>query len=654
MPNPSFARARRFGRRSIGGAAAVTLFGPASAVALAALIFLVPALAELLASGGNLTVPAEDSHIIGQWGVAPQAIDTQTAHYEQCGLLPTVWQVRQSMVGPMLSGMYRSWSVLHSNQGCLLAMITCLWVLALLAAVLLYALERAVQQTTVKVAGALRTQLHGQTHRLGAGDLFIGHKLTATKLFFERTDTVRQTLEAWWYAFPHAACFTLFMLFLALSVDFWLALTTLLLSGFSWRLFTLLRAGVRQRITLQADRRRIVESTLREQLQQNRLLGNLALESRQDSTAFDQQLQRHEATSLSHKTTATLAWKKTSYSLGPLVLLCVLLVTGFVLLLAGFNVLRDPARLSFSGIVLLSSSLMALAYPLFCFERLLEQLPEAEQAAEEIFTYLDREPRVGQLPDAAPLERLSRQMALVHVTLADMAGRLLLDDVSLTLLAGQPTVLFCSEETTPLAIAGLLPRFCDPAAGQVFYDGHDLRNTTIDSVRRQVALILPEHVLVNGTVAENIIGDSSRYTPDEITAVARLVHAHEFIQSLPEGLETLIGPLGVTLSAGQAIRLGLARVALSKPSVVVIEEPREDLDQVTAERVADALERVTQHCTLVILARRLATLRAAQRILLFHEGKLLAEGTHQELLQHSDLYRHLNYVRFNEFRDKVR
>jgi ABC-type bacteriocin/lantibiotic exporter with double-glycine peptidase domain len=95
-------------------------------------------------------------------------------------------------------------------------------------------------------------------------------------------------------------------------------------------------------------------------------------------------------------------------------------------------------------------------------------------------------------------------------------------------------------------------------------------------------------------------------------------------------------------------------VALTKPSVVVIAEPAEDLDQLTAERIAESLENVTKGMSLVILARRLATLRSAERILLFHEGRLLADGTHQELLQQNDLYRHLNYVRFNEYRDKVR
>ncbi len=146
---------------------------------------------------------------------------------------------------------------------------------------------------------------------------------------------------------------------------------------------------------------------------------------------------------------------------------------------------------------------------------------------------------------------------------------------------------------------------------------------------------------------------TSTLRADDVLAAVKQAHAYEFIQSLPEALETIVGPSGLPLNPGQAIRVGLVRVALKRPSVVVIEEPRKALDQVTAERVGDALDRVAQGRTLIILAHRLATLRAAERILLFDDGRLIGDGTHQELLQHNDLYRHLNYVRFSEFRDKV-
>ncbi len=218
------------------------------------------------------------------------------------------------------------------------------------------------------------------------------------------------------------------------------------------------------------------------------------------------------------------------------------------------------------------------------------------------------------------------------------------------------TVIFSSDDSIHRVIAALLARFCDPAAGRVLFDRQDLSHVTLSSARHNVALLLAEHLLVNGNIRENVIGPVEQISAEQdaqIIDVLKQVHAYEFVQSMPEGLETLFGSQGMTLPVGQAIRIALARVIMQNPSLLVIEEPRDDLDQTTAERVADGLEKVANSRTLVILARRLATLRAAQRILFFHDGRLLDEGTHQELLQSSEIYRHLNYVRFNEFRDSV-
>jgi ATP-binding cassette, subfamily B, bacterial len=646
MRYQSFARARRFGSRSVGNAVAVFFSGISAAILLALLILTLPLLAELLSSGGSVAIPAAESSAISKLGVTPVSADAKYALFEHAGMLPTLWRLRNSWLSPSVRQLYESLTPLRSNQGYLLTLIATVWALSLLAAAALYWMEIVIQRAACRVVSALRQQIHSQAHRLGAGDLFIGQKLISVELFTHKTDAVQSGLVAWWRALPHAACFALFMMGLALAVDFWLALSTVLLVIISWWIFSELRRRARQKGGVLAGRGGQVSKMLIEHLQQNRLLGNWSTNGPSDSKSFADHLRRFEDMVLEQATTTSM--------LSPLITFFVLLVVGVVLLLAGFNVLRESPRLSLAELVLLGSALLAMVYPLVRFERLAEVLPEADQAAADVFTYLDREPRIGQLPDAAPLESLSHQIALDHVTLADISGRLLLDDVSCSIPAGSQVAIFSSNDATSLAMGGLLPRFCDPAAGQVLFDNRDLRLATIDSVRRQVSLLLPENLIAGGTLAENIVGDDRHFGSDDILAAVKLAHAYEFVQSLPEGLETMVGPNGLTLSAGQAIRVGLARVALRRPSVVVIEEPREVLDQVTAERVADALERVTKGRTLVILARRLATLRAAQRVLLFHEGRLLADGTHQELLQHNDLYRHLNYVRFNEFRDKVR
>lgn len=645
MPYQSFARARRFGRQLVGPAVGVYLAGLTAAAALAALLWLAPLVVELLATRGALTVPIEQSPAVDALGVKPASSDGATVHYAGCGLLPTVWRTRDSWTGPAFGGLYAALPALRSNQSCLAFLAGAIWLLGIAAAAALYWLQWAVYTSAVATGSALRRQVHAQVHRLGAADMLTGETQTSADLFVDQTSAIQRGLVAWWRAFPHAAAFAILLAILALSVDFWVALAVVLLAVLAWRLFQEFRRRQQRRLALALDREDKLTALLLDNLSQNQVLGNLPLEDRVDAELFDENLRRFNASILGRDIPAAAN--------GPLILLLALLVAGLVLLLAGFNVLRDPPRLSIAQVALLAWSLAAGVYPLFRFERVLERLPAANEAARDVFAYLDRQSTVGQIADAAPLEKLSRQVALDHVTMLNTAGIPLLDDVTFSLAAEERVVIFWSGNTTPVSLAGALARFCDPSAGRVLFDGRDLRHATLDSVRRQVMVILADHVLVSGTLAENIVGDDRRISSDEIIEALKLVHAYEFVQPLSEGLETIVGPHALTLSPGQAMRLALARVALRQPSVVVIEEPREELDQVTAERVTEALEQVVRGRALVVLARRLPTLRAARRILLFHDGRLVADGTHQGLLQTSELYRHLNYVRFNEFRDTV-
>jgi ABC-type multidrug transport system fused ATPase/permease subunit len=641
MPYEALARARRFGRRSVGPIAAVAISGIAAAAALVLLLILLPLMAELLASGGSLTIPIGERKSIDGLGVQPTDSNGQVVHYQRSGLLPAVWELRRSPIGAALRGAYTSWPPLRHNSSGLLAIVGCQWILAVTAAGMLYLLAWSVKWTAIGVAGVLRKQIHDQAQRLGPGDLFIGQEMTARELFADKVNAVRRGLAVWYWIWPHAALFAAAILALALSVHFWLSAATILLAILCWWMIALLRGQAKSTSAMMAARAEGILALLLDRLRQNRLQYG---SERVGNGELADDLRRYHAAVLRRETAAAMV--------GPLVTALVLVGLGVVLLLAGYNVLASSPRLTFSEVVLLCGALLALVYPLICVERLLERIAEADEAAHDIFNYLDRQPRVGELAEAEALPRLNRQITLDRVTLADRNGHLLLDDVSCALPAGRPVVLFASDQATLLAIAGLLPRFCDPAAGQVLFDGKDMRRARIDSVREQVALILPDRLLASGTLAENL--DGNRFTADEIVTAMKRAGAYDFVQSLPEGLQTEIGAAGLTLSVGQAIRIGLARVALIKPSVVVIAEPAEDIDQQTAERIAEALENVSKGMTLVILARRLATLRAAQRILLFHEGRLLADGTHQELLRRNDLYRHLNYVRFNEFRDNVR
>jgi ATP-binding cassette subfamily B protein len=203
-----------------------------------------------------------------------------------------------------------------------------------------------------------------------------------------------------------------------------------------------------------------------------------------------------------------------------------------------------------------------------------------------------------------------------------------------------------SDDAERHALISLIPRFLDPSSGEVRIDGKNIRWVTLDSLRSQTAVVSPRDLIFNDTVANNIgCGDPS-YSVPQIIEAAKLVHAHNFIQRLPHGYETRIGDMGHSLSIGEQFRIALARAVLRDPAIIIIEEPRDTMDDGTKKMLDDAYARILPERTVILLPHRLSTLKSCDRIYVIHNGKLAAEGQHKELLQESELYRHLYYLEY--------
>jgi ABC-type multidrug transport system fused ATPase/permease subunit len=289
--------------------------------------------------------------------------------------------------------------------------------------------------------------------------------------------------------------------------------------------------------------------------------------------------------------------------------------------------------------------------PLSRIQGLRESARRADRAAAEVFQYLDREPGVAQMTNALLLDPPARQLELVDVTLVDGAGHKLLEEVSLQIPVGSRAAIVSLDPRMPHAVAGLWPRFFDPQHGQVLFDAKDARYCTLSSLRSHLGLVLQEGLLFTGSVAENISCGDPGYSVQQISEAAKATHAYEFVQRLPLGFATTVGEHGMHLSPGQQFRIGLARAILREPAVLVLEEPEEEADPASNELLDAALTAAARNRTLIVFPARLNTLRSVDRVFLLHEGKLAAEGSHAELVQKSDLYRHLLYMRFNTFRD---
>jgi ATP-binding cassette subfamily B protein len=230
---------------------------------------------------------------------------------------------------------------------------------------------------------------------------------------------------------------------------------------------------------------------------------------------------------------------------------------------------------------------------------------------------------------------------------------MLLEGVSLTIPAGQRVALVGADDLEKRALVYLIPRFLDPTSGEIRIDDKNLRWVTLDSLRAQIAVVLQHNLVFNDTVVNNIgCGDPS-YSLPQIIEAAKVAHAHQFIQKLPQGYETLIGEMGHHLGIGQQFLIALARAILRDPAVLIVEEPATPLEENIKALLDDTFARVLPGRTTIFLPHRVSTIRSCDQIFLLHKGRVEAAGVHRELLSQNELYRHLHYIEFHEFAEQV-
>jgi ATP-binding cassette subfamily B protein/subfamily B ATP-binding cassette protein MsbA len=211
-------------------------------------------------------------------------------------------------------------------------------------------------------------------------------------------------------------------------------------------------------------------------------------------------------------------------------------------------------------------------------------------------------------------------------------SRPVLHDISFEALPGETIAIVGSTGAGKSTLVSLLPRFYDPSGGSVTIDEYDLRDVTINSLRQQIAIVLQESFLFPISIAENIAYGRPNATIEEIMDAARAANAHQFIERLPEGYETMIGERGATLSGGERQRIAIARALLKNAPILILDEPTSALDTETEHMLLQALERLMQGRTTFIIAHRLSTIRNADRIVVLDNGRIIEAGSHKQLL----------------------
>lgn len=285
--------------------------------------------------------------------------------------------------------------------------------------------------------------------------------------------------------------------------------------------------------------------------------------------------------------------------------------------------------------------------PMRKLSRLQNSMEQALAAAHHVWEVMDEHLEIPEKADAVELQPLNHGVELRNVSFGYAnEGRPVLRDVNLKIAAGTMVALVGESGGGKSTLTKLLPRFHDPLAGSVLWDGVDLRNARIASLRRQIALVTQETVLFNDTVLHNIAYGKPEATQKEVEEAARIAFAHDFIMELPHGYQTVVGERGVFLSGGQRQRLAIARSLLVDAPVLILDEATSALDAESELYVQRAIANLVQNRTTLVIAHRLSTVRRADTIVVMEAGRIIETGTHEELLARGGQYRKLYQLQF--------
>ena len=327
--------------------------------------------------------------------------------------------------------------------------------------------------------------------------------------------------------------------------------------------------------------------------------------------------------------------------INPLIVLLASVGTVVVLWAGGQMVIAGA--LSLGGLVAFNSYLLQLVNPMRRMGILANMLGESRASADRVFEILDADSEVVDRPDARDIEIARGQVTFDDVSFAYIGGAKVLQDISFAVEPGQTVALLGPTGSGKSTITNLIPRFYDVTKGAITVDGIDIRDMQLNSLRRQIGIVLQETILFGNTVRENITFGRPDATLEEIEAATKAAAAHDFIMAMPDGYDTAVGERGVTLSGGQRQRLAIARAILLNPRILILDDATSSVDTETEQAIQRALALLMENRTSFVIAQRVSTVRTADLILVIDRGELVARGQHRDLIRESGVYAEIYY-----------
>ena len=342
----------------------------------------------------------------------------------------------------------------------------------------------------------------------------------------------------------------------------------------------------------------------------------------------------------------TLLARSLKARLSPTVDILIAFGTCIVLWYGARLVLTD--HLSAGDLIVFLLYLRMMYKPIRELSKMIDTTSKAQIGLERIMEIMKTENQVPELPNALAADRVKGEITFNNVNFSYGQNQLILKGINFNIKPGQFVAFVGPTGGGKSTVMNLIPRFYDILSGKILIDGKDVRDYTIDSLRKQISFVLQDPYLFHASIWQNIAYGKPNTTREEIYRAAKLANATEFIEKMPKGFDTIIGERGVTLSCGQRQRIAIARAIIRDAPILILDEPTSGLDAASEEVVLEALGQLMEGRTTIVIAHRLATIKRADVIFVVNQGEIEEFGTHEQLLAQNNLYTHLYQIQSQE------
>jgi ATP-binding cassette subfamily B protein len=317
-------------------------------------------------------------------------------------------------------------------------------------------------------------------------------------------------------------------------------------------------------------------------------------------------------------------------------------------LVGGILIAKGDAAVTI-GTIIASVTLLGRLYgPVSSLFNLQVDITRSMALFQRIFDYFDRKREVENKPGALRPERIRGDIEFRDVGFSYVAGHPILRGIRFHLAPGEMVALVGPSGAGKSTVTNLIPRLYDVTDGAVLVDGTDVRDLDLDILRASIGVVTQDTYLFNGTVKENLLYAKASATQEELESACRAAHIHDFIATLPDGYDSLVGNRGIKLSGGEKQRVSIARVILKDPSIMLLDEATSSLDSISESAIQAAIEPLLKGRTSLVIAHRLSTVMAADRILVLSGGEIVETGRHEDLVERSTVYKELYETQFKK------